>query len=112
MDELEAGLGLDAICPRHADPGPALPHRRTFRGEVRGGSGEILLGRVNSGIMLLLVVVVCSTYSGLEEGDGRAFRSYPLSTLPFIQFLCKLLINPLEPLNRHTRKCFLILALT
>ena len=104
MDELEAGLSLDAVGPGHTHP--ARPQGRTLgRDEVRRGAGEILLGRVNVNIVLLLLaVVVGSTYSGLKQGDSRTFRSYPFSAFPFIQLLGELLINSLKPLNRLVKK--------
>ena len=72
MDELEAGLGLDAVSPGHANPGPALPYCGTLRRhEVRRGPAEILLRGVNGCLMLLLLVgIVGSTYSCLKEGDS------------------------------------------
>ena len=58
MDELEAGLGLDAVSPGHTHAS-ALPHHGALgRGKVGGGPAEVLLGGVNIDCILVNIFIL------------------------------------------------------
>ena len=106
VDQLEAGLGLDAVRPVDGGPDDPLPLLRHGVGDGGAGGVAVLLvaglpantgvavlhlpGRLGPDVPLLHLEVV-------EEGDGAALGSDASPTLPLVQLLGELWIDSLEP---------------